>query len=139
MRKIFIGHVPIEDPNYQCVNSLDALYEVVDDGECDVIVVAGFLRAVHYGLLVDVIRAIAQKVKLGGILKIVDLDFDLLSRTYIKKGDIAKLNNVVMNYPMYSLLNDETIISCVQENTDLILTGHQLGELEFDMEFRRNG
>ena len=79
-----------------------------------------------------------KKLRLGGKLKIIDIDFDLLTHVYKKVGNIADLNKAVFSSSeVRSFLTYELILEILSKYSKLEMSMVNLKNIEFDIEATR--
>ena len=136
MKKIYIGYKDFTDPDFKVINNIEMLKYIAADAECNIIILDGFLRCFRFSEVPQVIAFCVQKIRMGGVLKIIDIDFDLLSYTYLKINDIGKLQNI-FERPISSFLNVDTTKQIVEGSGKMVHSGAVIKGIEFDMEFTR--
>lgn len=136
--KIYIGSRTINDQSYRSITEPQILNHIVDDSEATVIILDGVLRKHTLQNAVEILKLCRKKIRVNGIIKIIDIDFDLLVYTYRKLGNILELNNAVFfQSEMRSFINLETLNGIVSELGEMILIGSNINNIEFDLEFKR--
>lgn len=138
--KIYIGNRNINDNSYKTVSEPQIINYIADDSECNVIVLDGVLRKLSINEVAQIIALANRKLRIGGILKIVDIDFDLLVYVYGKSGNLVDLNNAIFAPSgIKSFLSVDLLKEIMQQYPKLQLQAMNIQNIEFDMEFKRNG
>lgn len=137
--KVYIGNSEINDESYKQIADPNLLQFVAEDAECTVIILNGILRRYNLSQVQEIIKLCRQKLRLGGILKIIDVDFDLLIYVYGKLGNIVDLNNAVMTTEIRSFLTFDLVVEIIKSAApDLAnINFSQIQNVEFDVEFVR--
>lgn len=136
--KIYIGNKTIEDDSYKSITEPQILNYLSEDSECTVIVLDRVLTKYSLNEIVNVLSLCHKKLRIGGTLKIVDLDFDLLTYIYKKLGDIVQLNNSVFENEMGSFITLELVSGIINSNfKDMENSFSKIQNVEFDLEFTR--
>jgi hypothetical protein len=138
--KIYIGTRQITDESYKKISDPDALSYMADDSECMAIVLDNVLSKLDMNAIVNTLRLAAQKLRIGGKLIINDIDFDLLHFVYSKSPNPADLNKLVDSIGgLRSIITYEIIMSILQSNPQLLLNSVKLNNIEFNLEYSKNG
>jgi hypothetical protein len=138
--KIYIGTRQITDESYKKISDPDALSYMADDSECIAIVLDNVLSKLDMNAIVNTLRLAAQKLRIGGKLIINDIDFDLLHFVYSKSPNPADLNKLVDSIGgLRSIITYEIIMSILQSNPQLLLNSVKLNNIEFNLEYSKNG
>lgn len=137
--KVYIGNSEINDESYKQIADPNLLQFVAEDAECTVIILNGILRRYNLSQVQEIIKLCRQKLRLGGILKIIDVDFDLLIYVYGKLGNIVDLNNAVITTEIRSFLTFDLVVEIIKSAApDLAnINFSQIQNVEFDVEFVR--
>lgn len=136
MKKVYIGDKVIEDKEFQSINSIDMLDFVAEDAECTAIVLDGRLRNTSHQLWMDTIGKSIKKLRIGGVLKIIDIDVDILLYFYSLSRDVGDLQNIFVK-PISSLINIETLKHIMQNFPHMSELGSATRGVEFDIEYAR--
>lgn len=138
--KIYIGNRNINDSSYKTINEPQIMNYIAEDSECTVIVLDGVLRKLPIEKVAQTIALANQKLRIGGILKIVDIDFDMLVYVYGKSKNLVDLNNAIFApSEIRSFLSVDLVKEIIQQHPKLQLQALNIQNIEFDMEFKRNG
>jgi hypothetical protein len=138
--KIYIGTRQITDESYKKISDPDALSYMADDSECMAIVLDNVLSKLDMNAIVNTLRLAAQKLRIGGKLIINDIDFDLLHFVYSKSPNPTDLNKLVDSIGgLRSIITYEIIMSILQSNPQLLLNSVKLNNIEFNLEYSKNG
>jgi hypothetical protein len=136
--KVYIGDKQLNDDTYKTIKDPGVLKYVADDSECTVIVMDGILRRLNLDSVLITIDDAIQKLRLGGKLKIIDIDFDLLMHVYKKIGNIGDLNRAVfLSSEVRSFLNYELILEIISKYPKVEVSAVNLKNIEFDIEVTR--
>lgn len=137
--KFYIGNQQIQDDSYVQIPDPSLLEHLADDAECTVIILADVLRKYNLDQIRGVLQLCRKKLRLGGILKIVDVDFDLLIYVYGQLNNIVDLNAVFMQSEVRSLLNLELITEIMKSVAPDTSEVHfsRTSNIQFDVEFMR--
>lgn len=136
--KVYIGDKQLNDDTYKTIKDPGVLKYVADDSECTVIVMDGILRRLNLDTVLITIDDAIKKLRLGGKLKIIDIDFDLLMHVYKKIGHIGDLNRAVFsNSEVRSFLNYELILEIISKHPKVEVSAVNLKNIEFDIEVTR--
>lgn len=135
--KIYIGNRKIEDESYQVITEPTVLNYLAEDAECTVIVFDGVLRRYKLPDVQQIIQLAHKKLRIGGMLKIVDVDFDLLLYAYQRNGNLVELNGAIFNNDIGSFLNIDIVDTILKQFNDLTKNSQRIQNIEFDMEFIR--
>lgn len=135
--KIYIGSKNIEDDSYQSITDVQVLNYIADDSECTTIILDGVLTKQDLNQAVNVLNLCSSKLRLGGKLQIVDIDFDILIYAYGKNQDIKNLNlRVFQSGPINSLLTLDLVKQmCIQ--VGLSIGSISLNNIDFVLECTR--
>lgn len=135
--KIYIGPKNIEDDSYQSITDVQVLNYIADDSECTTIILDGVLTKQDLNQAVNVLNLCSSKLRLGGKLQIVDIDFDILIYAYGKNQDIKNLNlRVFQSGPINSLLTLDLVKQmCIQ--VGLSIGSISLNNIDFVLECTR--
>ena len=138
--KIYIGNRDINDNSYKTINEPQIINYIAEDSECNVIVLDGILRKLGIDQVLQTIDLVNKKLRIGGILKIVDIDFDLLVYRYGKSKNLVELNRAIFApSEIRSFLSIDLIKEIIQQYPKLQLQALNIQNIEFDVEFKRNG
>lgn len=138
--KIYVGNRVINDSSYKSVNEPQIINYIADDSECNVIVLDGVLRKLGIDQVLQTIDLANKKLRIGGVLKIVDIDFDLLVYVYGKSKNLADLNRAIFApSEVRSFLSIDLVKEIIQQYPKLQLQAMNIKNIEFDVEFKRNG
>lgn len=138
--KIYVGSRVIDDSSYKTVNEPQIINYIAEDSECTVIVLDGILRKQTIDQAVQTIALANKKLRIGGILKIVDIDFDLLVYAYGRSKNLVDLNRAIFApSEVRSFLSVDLIKEIIQQYPKLQLQALNIQNIEFDLEFKRNG
>jgi len=136
--KVYIGDKQLNDDTYKTIKDPGVLKYVADDSECTVIVMDGILRRLNLDSVLITIDDAIKKLRLGGKLKIIDIDFDLLMHVYKKIGNIGDLNRAVFSSSeVRSFLNYELILEIISKYPKVEVSAVNLKNIEFDIEVTR--
>lgn len=136
--KVYIGDKQLNDDTYKTIKDPGMLKYVADDSECTVIVLDGMLRKLNLDSIFIVLDEAIKKLRLGGKLKIIDIDFDLLTHVYKKVGNIVDLNKAVFSSSeVKSFLTYELILEILSKYSKLEISMVNLKNIEFDIEVTR--
>jgi hypothetical protein len=136
--KVYIGDNQLNDETYKTIKDPGILKYIADDSECTVIVLDGTLRKLNLDSVLIVLDEAVKKLRLGGKLKIIDIDFDLLTHVYKKVGNIADLNKAVFSSSeVRSFLTYELILEILSKYSKLEMSMVNLKNIEFDIEATR--
>ena len=140
MRHLAIGNRNINDGSYKNISEPQIMNYVAEDSECTVIVLDGVLRKLPIDQLAQTIALAYKKLRIGGTLKIVDIDFDLLVYAYGKSKNLASLNQAIFApSEIRSFLSVDLLKEIIQQYPKLSLQSMNIQNIEFDAEFKRNG
>jgi hypothetical protein len=138
--KVYIGNRNINDGSYKNISEPQIMNYVAEDSECTVIVLDGVLRKLPIDQLAQTIALAYKKLRIGGTLKIVDIDFDLLVYAYGKSKNLASLNQAIFApSEIRSFLSVDLLKEIIQQYPKLSLQSMNIQNIEFDAEFKRNG
>ncbi len=138
--KIYIGNRSINDSSYKTINEPQIMNYIAEDSECSVIVLDGALRKLPIDHVFQTIALANKKLRIGGTLKIVDIDFDLLNYVYGKSKNLMDLNRAIFApSEIRSFLSVDLIKEIFQQYPKLQLHSMNIQNIEFDVEFKRNG
>ena len=138
--KVYIGNRNINDGSYKNISEPQIMNYVAEDSECTVIVLDGVLRKLPIDQLAQTIALAYKKLRIGGTLKIVDIDFDLLVYAYGKSKNLASLNQAIFApSEIRSFLSVDLLKEIIQQYPKLSLQSMNSQNIEFDAEFKRNG
>ena len=138
--KVYIGNRNINDGSYKNISEPQIMNYVAEDSECMVIVLDGVLRKLPIDQLAQTIALAYKKLRIGGTLKIVDIDFDLLVYAYGKSKNLASLNQAIFApSEIRSFLSVDLLKEIIQQYPKLSLQSMNIQNIEFDAEFKRNG
>jgi len=137
--KVYIGNRNIEDESYQQIPDPSILQHIADDAECTAIILDGILRRHNLQQVADILRLCQKKLRLGGILKVIEVDFDLLIYVYGKLGNIVDLNNAFLVSEVRSLLTFDLLLEIIKANAPDVANVNfsRIQNIEFDVEFIR--
>lgn len=137
--KIYIGSNPnFEDKGYKCITESKMMEYIVDDAEATEIVFDNTLRSNFLNDIDRILATAQKKLRLGGKITIIDVDFDLLTFLYSKTGNIIDLNNGIIGnrIPIRSFLNYE-IISELAKSKGLVIDFIDSKNVEFIISLKR--
>lgn len=138
--KIYIGNREIADESYKKTNDPEALNYMADDSECMAIALDNVLSKTDLDKIAKIISLAAKKLRIGGKLIINDVDFDLLNFVYSKNPNPMDLNKLVDSIGgLRSILTYQLMISMIQSQTSLVLDSIKLNNVEFKLEYNKNG
>lgn len=137
--KIYIGNGQINDESYKVIAEPAILNYLADDSECNIIVLHKVLTKNNLNEIISILDLCYKKLRIGGTLKIIDIDFDLLCYAYRKYSNLIELNNAVFEGSMRSFITRELIIGLIQNyHSDLGKPSlSRVQNIEFDLEFVR--
>lgn len=137
--KVYIGNQQVNDESYRSITEPSILNYIAEDSECNVIVLNGVLRKHNINDVAKVLSLCHKKLRIGGILKIIDLDFELLMYAYKRNGNLLALNNGIFDSEMRSLLTLDFIKDFVSQNFKDLgpPVASRIQNIEFDLEFTR--
>lgn len=136
MKKIYIGHKKFQEEGFQAISSIEILDYIVEDAECNLIILDGYLRTVHASQWIAVINQCIKKLRMGGTLKFIDIDFDILCYIYQKENNLNDLQNI-FEKPIFSFLTLEGLKQIMQNFSQTTQGGAIMRGIEFDTEFVR--
>jgi hypothetical protein len=137
--KIYIGKRQLEDESYKQITEPEMLRFLAEDSECTLIVLDGVLRKYEIDSVTQIIALCRQKLRTNGVLKIIDVDFDLLVYVYNQLNNLMNLNKSVFPVEMRSFLSLDLVMDLVK-NTAPDLANVQFSRVqnvEFDLELIR--
>jgi len=138
--KIYVGTREITDESYKKISDPDALSYISDDSECMAIVLDNALSKLDMHAISNTLRLAIQKLRIGGKLIINDIDFDLVHFVYSKNPNPADLNKLVDSVGgLRSIITYEIVMSILQSNSQLLLNSIKLNNIEFNLEYSKNG
>ena len=138
--KIYIGNREIADESYKKISDPEALSYMADDSECMAIALDNVLSKIDLDKIANIISLAAKKLRTGGKLIINDVDFDLLHFVYSKNPNPMDLNKLVDSVGgLRSILTYQLMISMIQSQTSLVLDSIKLNNVEFKLEYSKNG
>ena len=136
--KIYIGDKQLNDESYKAIKEPELLKYMADDSECTVIVFDSILRKLNLNNILSHLDNAVKKLRMNGILKIIDIDFDLLLYVYKKNGNIIDLNNAIFaNSEMKSFLSYELVLEILSKYPQMHVSNINLKNIEFDIELTR--
>jgi hypothetical protein len=136
--KIYIGDKDISDESYKKITEVQILNFIAEDSECTNIVLDNILRKFQLNELVAAMQLVAKKTRLGGVISIVDIDFDLLCYVYRKNANLIALNQAVMTAGGFkSFLSNSLIVALLKELPGFKLVSAQANNIEFRVEIQR--
>jgi len=136
--KIYIGNREIQDQEFKKITDIKVLDVIVDDSECNVIVLDNILS--KYGLqeAINNLNIAIRKLRIGGTVIINDIDFDLLTYLYRKNPNIIDLNNSMNAFGGFkSFLTNFLLLDIMKNFQELNLLANSFNGIEFRMEFLR--
>ncbi len=136
MKNIYIGHKKFQEEYFQAITSIEVLNFIAEDAECNLIILDGYLRTVHASNWISVINECMKKLRMGGTLKIIDIDFDILCYVYQKENSLNDLQNI-FEKPIFSFLTLEGLKMLMQNFPQVAQGGAVMRGIEFDSEFVR--
>lgn len=136
MKKIYVGNRKLDLEGFQSVSDVEMLNYIAADAECVTIILDGYLRGNHFNYIENIIAFCLQKLRMGGVLKIVDIDFDLLCSAYQKNHNIQDLQ-VIFNKPISSFVTIELVKNILEKSGRVVQSGAVINGIEFDTEFTR--
>jgi hypothetical protein len=138
--KIYIGSRAVDNGSYKNISEPQIMNYIAEDSECTAIVLDGILRKLPIDQVAQTIALAYKKLRIGGILKIVDIDFDLLVYVYGKSKNLASLNQAIFApSEIRSFLSVDLLKEITQQYPKLSLQSMNIQNIEFDAEFKRNG
>jgi hypothetical protein len=138
--KIYIGSRAVDNGSYKNISEPQIMNYIAEDSECAAIVLDGVLRKLPIDQVAQTIALAYKKLRIGGILKIVDIDFDLLVYVYGKSKNLASLNQAIFApSEIRSFLSVDLLKEITQQYPKLSLQSMNIQNIEFDAEFKRNG
>jgi hypothetical protein len=138
--KIYIGSRAVDNGSYKNISEPQIMNYIAEDSECTAIVLDGVLRKLPIDQVAQTIALAYKKLRIGGILKIVDIDFDLLVYVYGKSKNLASLNQAIFApSEIRSFLSVDLLKEITQQYPRLSLQSMNIQNIEFDAEFKRNG
>jgi hypothetical protein len=138
--KIYIGSRAVDNGSYKNISEPQIMNYIAEDSECTAIVLDGILRKLPIDQAAQTIALAYKKLRIGGILKIVDIDFDLLVYVYGKSKNLASLNQAIFApSEIRSFLSVDLLKEITQQYPKLSLQSMNIQNIEFDAEFKRNG
>jgi|688.fasta_scaffold283769_3 hypothetical protein len=138
--KIYIGSRAVDNGSYKNISEPQIMNYIAEDSECTAIVLDGVLRKLPIDQVAQTIALAYKKLRIGGILKIVDIDFDLLVYVYGKSKNLASLNQAIFApSEIRSFLSVDLLKEITQQYPKLSLQSMNIQNIEFDAEFKRNG
>lgn len=137
--KVYIGNQQVSDESYRSITDPTILNYIAEDSECSVIVLNGVLRKYNLNTSMQILELCYKKLRIGGLLKIIDIDFDLLIYAYQRNGNLVALNNGIFDSEMRSFLTLEFLKDFINQNfRDLgPAVASRVQNIEFDVEFTR--
>lgn len=137
--KVYIGNRNIQDDSYRQIPDPEILHHIADDAECNIIILDGVLRRYTLGQVVEILQLCNKKLRLGGIVKIIDIDFDLMIYVYGKLQNVADLNKAIFTSEIRSFLTFDLLLEIVKQYAPEIanLSSSRIQNVEFDMELVR--
>lgn len=136
--KIYIGSRQINDSSYKVITEPQILNYLAEDAECTTIVFDHSLRKLSLEQIGQALLLANKKLRIGGIIKIIDIDFDLINYAYTKENNIVKLNQAVFTQSeCRSFLTFEMIKEIMGQLQRFKLLGANIAGIEFDAEFKR--
>jgi hypothetical protein len=137
--KIYIGSRAVDNGSYKNISEPQIMNYIAEDSECTAIVLDGVLRKLPIDQVAQTIALAYKKLRIGGILKIVDIDFDLLVYVYGKSKNLASLNQAIFApSEIRSFLSVDLLKEITQQYPKLSLQSMNIQNIEFDAEFKRN-
>ena len=138
--KIYIGNREISDESYKKISDPEALTYMADDSECMAIALDNVLSKIDLDNITKIINLASKKLRTGGKLIINDVDFDLLHFVYSKNPNPMDLNKLVDNVGgLRSILTYQLMMSIIESQTPLVLDSIKLNNIEFKLEYSKNG
>ena len=135
--KIYVGQRKIDSEQYKTILDPTLINLMCEDAEAEAIILDGVIRRHFMKDVPEIIAMCHKKLRTKGILKIIDIDFDLLSSTYVKRANIADLNNIFTT-EIRSFMTYEFLHTWIHQNfPDLKDHGANLFGVEFDLELIR--
>lgn len=136
--KIYIGTRQINDETYKTITEPQILNYLAEDSECTVIAIDNTLRQYNLDNAVQTIDLAVRKLRIGGLLIINDIDFDLLNFVYENNPDIISLNRMAETSGGFKLfLTSDLVKQIMGQYNTLALSSAKVNGLEFTLEYKR--
>lgn len=136
--KIYIGTRQINDETYKTITEPQILNYLAEDSECTVIAIDNTLRQYNLDNAVQTIDLAVRKLRIGGLLIINDIDFDLLNFVYENNPDIISLNRMAETSGGFKLfLTSDLVKQIMGRYNTLALSSAKVNGLEFTLEYKR--
>jgi hypothetical protein len=136
--KIYIGTRQINDASYKTITEPQILNYLADDSECTVIAVDNTLRQYSLDNATQIIDLAIKKLRIGGLLIINDIDFDLLNFVYQNNPDIIAVNQMVESSGGFKMFLTTDLVKRILSNYNtLSLSSAKINGLEFTLEYKR--
>lgn len=140
--KIYIGQRQINtEENFKVIPSPEVLEYLVEDAECETIILDTCLSKYPIGQSVEFLKLALRKLRINGEIIINDIDFDLFCYLYsIKQNDITAINKLLTEIgPMGSVLTGESLQGAITElaGDSLEITSKLFSNIEFRLSYRR--
>ena len=134
--KVYIGNGNINDESFKSISDAQILNYIADDSECIVIVLDNILRNHKIADIPKILELCKTKLRLGGIIHIADMDFDILNYWY-NMTNIEEFNSkVIQSGPLYSFLNID-FVKNICTNLGLTVTTAAINNTNFVIEVTR--
>ena len=134
--KVYIGNGNINDESFKSISDAQILNYIADDSECIVIVLDNILRNHKIADIPKILELCKTKLRLGGIIHIADMDFDILNYWY-NMTNIEEFNSkVIQSGPLYSFLNID-FVKNICTNLGLTVTTATINNTNFVIEVTR--
>jgi hypothetical protein len=136
--KIYVGNREIQEQDFKKTADIKVLDFLADDSECTNIVFDNILSKYPISELGPNIQLAIKKLRIGGLLLINDIDFDILSYLYRKSPNIVELNNSMANFGGFkSFLTNDLISDIMKNYPELKIIANNFNGIEFRLEFTR--
>jgi hypothetical protein len=136
--KVYIGNKKIETDAYKIITEYKILEYLADDSECTEIIIDGVLRQLSIEEVEQCIALSVKKLRSSGSIKIVDIDFDLMTYAYKKLGNINNLNSSIFkNSSIKSFLTNDLVIDMFRNYPNVFPFRIEVQNIEFIMEFKK--
>lgn len=136
--KIYIGNRQVNDESYKTIKEPQILNYLAEDSECTAIAIDNTLRQYSFQNAVQYIETAVRKLRIGGVLIINDIDFDLLSFTYQNNPDIINLNQMVEAHGGFKIfLTADLVKQIMSRYNTLSLASAGINGIEFTLEYKR--
>jgi UDP-N-acetylglucosamine pyrophosphorylase len=115
--KIYLSTKPPSDMSFKHCSNLAALEGMALDGEVTSLTIDCFLSSFSFQEVKEAVQEILKKCRMKCEVNIIEMDSNVIFRLYTR-GEIQLdyLNNLFFNSPKKSVLNTDTIQSCIPDN-----------------------